>query len=166
MTDNDDRASIDPALFTIASLDDEIRADRQCTELLKTFAAKLVADHAMDPRDAGRLAHGADPFLRDFLIADRRESPFAPAPGRVRQYAGHFYIVHALEPNRSELADMLAGIAAFYRFSHEQGWCSDATLRAVEQECTGLDAYARRIENFWELEGDGFLAWRDELPIR
>lgn len=151
--------------FNIATLDDEIRADRQCTELLKTFAASLVQKQQLTPLEAGQLAHGADPFLRDFLIANRRENLFAPAPGRVRQFAGHFYIVNNMEPNRPELAAMLAGIKAFYRYCQDQGWIDAAQTEALAAECDALDDYAARIESFWNLEGDGFIAWRQEIPL-
>jgi len=157
--------NIDPTDFDITSLEDEIHADRQCTELLIIFAKNLAEKHRVDALDAGRLAHGADPFLRDFLISDRRENLFNPSDGRVRQYAGHFYIVKTLEPNRRELADMLEGIEAFYRFSNEQGWTSDERLTAICKECTAIEEYSQRIEDFWNLKDDGFLAWRDEIPI-
>jgi len=156
---------IDPGDFDIVTLDDEIRADRQCTELLKQFAASLVAQQQLTPLESGRLAHGADPFLRDFIIANRRENLFRLPAGRVRQFAGHFYIVNNLEPNRKELATMLDGIAAFYRYAVANGWCSPELLPIIESECAALDTYAARIESFWSLEGDGFLAWRKEIPI-
>lgn len=155
----------DPSVFDIRTLDDEIRADRQCTELLKGFAAALVADSDLTPIEAGRLAHGADPFLRDFMIADRRENLFRPRPGRVRQFAGHFYIVTTLEPNRTELAGMLAGIETFYRYCLDHALVDEAIVATISAECRDLDAYAARIESFWNLAGDGFLAWRAEIPL-
>ena len=165
MSQSEQTSTIDPNTFTIETLDDEIAADRQCTELLRTFAASMVRDHDAEPVEAGRLAHGADPFLRDFMIADRRENLFSPAPGRIRQYAGHFYIIHALEPNRRELAGMLEGIEAFYRFARELGLVTEATFGNVSRECADIDEYARRIEAFLDLEGDGFFSWRDAIPL-
>jgi len=165
MTAENHTPPLDPSDFDIATLDDEIRADRQCTELLKGFAAALVANHGLTPIEAGRLAHGADPFLRDFMIADRRENLFRPRSGRVRQYAGHFYIVSSLEPNRAELIGLLAGIEAFYGYCREHALVEDATVALISAECRDIESYAARIESFWNLEGDGFLAWRAEIPL-
>jgi len=162
---NDTPFPFTAADFEVETLEDEIRADRQCTELLKDFAATLVRKHGLPPRDAGALAHGADPFLRDFLIADRRENLFRPRPGRVRQYAGHFYIVSTLEPNRAELATILAGIEAFYRHCAECAAVSEQVAAGIAEECAEIELYAERIESFWALEGDGFLAWRDVIPL-
>lgn len=165
MNPNDQRLPFTAGDFDVASLEDEIRADRLCTELLRDFAATQVRDKGLLPRDAGQLAHGADPFLRDFLIADRHENVFCPSPGRVRQYAGHFYIVRSMEPNRAELAAILAGITAFYRHCWEHGAVSREVAEGIAAECAELETYAERIDQFWELEDDGFLAWRDAIPI-
>ena len=159
------KRTLNPGDFDITCLDDEIRADRLCTELLKQFAASLVTEQQLTPLEAGQLAHGADPFLRDFMIANRRENLFQPAPGRVRQFAGHFYIINNMEPNRKELAAMLDGIAAFYRYAVSQNWFSADLLPTLEKECADLDSYSTRIENFWNLQGDGFIAWRAEIPL-
>ncbi|PLY04926.1 MAG: hypothetical protein C0624_05025 [Desulfuromonas sp.] len=165
MSDKNETSQVNPDDFRIDTLDDEIRADRQCTELLKGFAASMVQDHQLPPLEAGQLAHGADPFLRDYLIANRRENLFQPSPGRVRQFAGHFYIVNNMEPNRRELASMLAGIEAFYRYCLEQGWVNAALIETITEECAAIDDYAARIESFWDLKDDGFIAWRQEIPI-
>lgn len=151
--------------FDINSLEDEIQADRQCTELLKNFAAYQVNNHELPPIEAGKLAHGADPFLRDFMIAKCRENLFRPRKGRVRQFAGHFYIVNNMEPNRVELVGMLEGIEAFYRYCLKLKVIDAAVAEMISEECARIDQYAARIESFWDLEGDGFITWREEIPL-
>ena len=59
MNPNETRLPFSEADFDVATLEDEIRADRLCTDLLRDFAAAQVRDHGLPPRDAGLLAHDA-----------------------------------------------------------------------------------------------------------
>lgn len=154
----------DPARFDIGSLSDEVRADQACVVLLQAFRDQLLAE-GVDPLQAGSLAHGADYFLREFIIGDRRENLLRLAPGRVRQFGGHWYIVRTVEPNRAELAAILAGVERFYAFLVGCGRVSLALHESVAAECRELEFYLRRIETFWAIEGDGFDAWRDLCPL-
>jgi hypothetical protein len=147
------------AAFDCTCLEDEMRADRLCLDLLRQFAVAAAADGGVDPVAAGALARGADYFLRDFVIADRRDNLLRLPPGRVRQFAGNWYIVRNLEPNLVELSGILKGVAGFYRYLAARGLVSAATAARVGKECADLPYYRERIESFWAIAGDGYLAW-------
>jgi len=152
--------------FEIHNLQDEIRADQLCQRLLQLFRSDLEEKAKLPPVQAGALAHGADYFLREFVIPDRRENIFALRAGRVRQFAGNWYIVRNLEPNMAELEGILQGIAAFYSYCARGGKVSAELAEAVRQECSLLDYYRRRIDGFWAIEGDGYLAWERECTLK
>ncbi len=154
-----------PHLFNITCLEDEIRADQLCTELLKPFHAYLMEQQDEDPLSAGTLARGADHFLREFVIGDRRENPFHLQPERVRQFAGNWYIIKTLEPNIAELGDILEGVAAFYRWLADQNLYDTAQAEKVTWHCQQLDFYQQRIDQFWEIEGDGYSNWNSACPL-
>ncbi len=151
--------------FDIADLQDEIRVDELCCRLLRFFCQHLVQE-GLTPADAGALAQGADYFLREFVIPDRRENIFALSPGRVRQFAGNWYIIRNLEPNMAELTSILKGVAAFYHYARQMGKVSNELADQVAEECLDLPYYRYRIESFWEIQGDGYLAWEKECPLK
>ncbi len=160
-----DLADLYPAaIFEITSLADEIRADRACHELLKQFAADLAAA-GLDPEQSGSLAHGADYFLREFIIGDRRENLLRLRPGRVRQFAGNWYIVRNLEPNLAELFRILEGLAAFYQYLVEQGLVPGDTASQVLAEAADRPWFQARIDSFWAISCDGFQAWVRTCPL-
>jgi hypothetical protein len=152
--------------FEIHNLQDEIRADQLCQRLLQCFRRDLKEMDKRLPAQAGVLAHGADYFLREFVIPDRRENIFVLRPGRVRQFAGNWYIVRNLEPNMAELESILQGIAEFYAWCARVGKVSAELAETVRQECSLLDYYRQRIEDFWAIEGDGYLAWERECTLK
>lgn len=164
MTTADIHALTDPVLYQIIDLATEIRADQSCAALLISFRDDLLAA-GIDGSQAGSLAHGADYFLREFIIGDRRENILHLAPERVRQFAGHWYIVRTVEPNRAELTAILAGIERFYAFLAAHGKVAGELHAAVTAECRELDYYLRRIETYWAIEGDGYAAWRELCPL-
>ncbi len=145
--------------FDILTLEDEIRADKLCVRYLRVFYLELVEKENLSPLEAGALAQGADYFLREFLIPDRRENIFSPSPGRVRQFAGYWYIVRNMEPNMAELQQILRGVQVFYGFCKKTGMVSAALADEIQKECCDLDFFRNRIEDFWNIEGDGYLEW-------
>ncbi len=155
--ENIDSAAFAEANFDIATLEDEIRVDVLCSRLLQTFCRDLVAA-GEEPLRAGQLARGADYFLREFIIADRHDNLFRLDPLRVRQFAGHWYIIRNLEPNVAELRDLLAGVAEFYRYCADHGKVTRSCADTVAVACQNLDYYAGRIEDFWAIVDDGFAA--------
>jgi len=155
----------DPARFQIANLDDEMRADRLLGDLLRHFFTDAVERCALQPEDAGRNARGADYFLREFIIGDRRENIYKVAAERVRQFAGNWYIVRNLEPNLAELGDILDGVAAFYSYLGNFKLIPVETVEAIVAACGELDFYGQRIEGFWQIEGDGYQAWNAACPL-
>ncbi len=154
-----------PAAFEIDSLEDEIRTDRLVGELLRRFCRELIEHQGEDPATAGGMARGADLFLRDFIIGDRRENIFRITPQRVRQFAGNWYIIKTLEPNMAELGDILEGVAAFYAWLQEHGRYPADQSEQILRHCTDLDYYRQRIDRFWQLEDDGYQSWNRACPI-
>ena len=154
-----------PEQFEIRNLQDEIRVDRLCSEFLKLFYLDLV-EEGRSAEDASALAYGADYFLREFVIPDRLENIFALRPERMRQFAGNWYIVRTLEPNMAELDGILAGTLAFYRYCRKVGKIDPTLLAAMEKECADFDYYQKRIESFWAIENDGYLAWEQECSLK
>lgn len=146
-------------------LQEEIRVDLLCTELLQTFCQELVAA-GVEPLLAGSHARGADYFLRDFVIADRHDNLLELPRGRVTQFGGHWYIIRNLEPNRTELEAILAGVSAFYQFCAVQGLVPPSLYNRVAQECAQIDFFVERIESFWSITKDGFMAWEQGCPLQ
>lgn len=151
--------------FTMTSLDDEIRVDAACVDLLRQLFQELIATHGLEPGRAGELCHGADYFLREFVIADRKDNLCAIDPLRLRQFAGHWYIIRAMEPNLQELQNILAGTALFYRFLADRGLIDAAVATEIEAGCADTAWFRQRIEDFWAIEGDGYAAWRQACPL-
>lgn len=156
---------LDISAFNISSLDDEILVDKLCVDLLKHLFLHLTRQAGLEPEQAGELCHGADYFLREFIIADRNDNLFEISPERVRQFAGHWYIIRTLEPNMVELSRILAGIDVCYGFLAGQGLISANLAQSVSKICREHAVFARRIEDFWSLQEGGYDAWRAECPL-
>lgn len=156
---------VDKSEFEISSLEDEIRADNLCRELLQRFYRELL-DGDIPPGEATSLASGADYFARDFLIARKQKNIFEEIPGMVRQFAGNWYITNTLEPDIGELSSYLEGVKTFYAFLHAHRLISDPYLEAVGKECNDRGYYEERIKSFWEIHGDGYFAWERECTLK
>lgn len=151
--------------FEVTTLEDEIRADNLCADLLKEFCRDLIEAEGMAAQDASDLAYGASYFLREFVIPDRQDNIFKVQADRIRQFAGNWYIIRNLEPNMAELEKMLQGVFAFYRYSLKLQLVSPEQVSAIEAECAKLDYYRSRIESFWDLKDNGYQAWDRECPL-
>ncbi|HWI41308.1 MAG TPA: hypothetical protein VNX25_07445 [Verrucomicrobiae bacterium] len=150
--------------FTIRSTDDLLRVDQLCQGLLRRFYDTLVQD-GIPPQEATPLAAAADYYVRDYLVDSRMKNVFEEKRGLVRQFAATWYIIRTIEPKLEELTVSLEGIREWYRFLHRLDLISAPHLAAVEQECDDLDFYRRRIEAFWDITGDGYMAWERECPV-
>ena len=151
--------------FNIVSFDDEILVDKRCVGLLRHFNQYLTCQKGLTPEQAGELCHGADYFLREFMIADRRDNLFSASAERIRQFAGHWYIIRTPEPNLTELNGILKGTARFYSFLTEQGLIDLQVSRHITRQCNETDYYQQRIDDFWAIQGDGFDTWRQACPL-
>jgi len=151
--------------FRLESLDDELRVDELCRNLLRHCYDRLLED-GLTPDKATFLASGADYFVRDFVVGYKHRNLLDERPGIVRQFAGNWYIVNTLEPDIAELAGHLEGVGAFYRFLRSGGFITARFLREIEQECADREYYARRIDSFWEIRGDGYFAWERECTLK
>jgi len=156
---------IDPQDFEVRNFDDEIRVDELCGRLLLAVRDQLLADGTIDPVETGTLCRGADHFLRDFVIAECHDNLFRLPLERVRQFAGHWYIIRNLEPNVAELAAILAGISACYQIFAGHDLIDQKLAETIGAACTDLSSYQQRINDFWAIEGDGFESWRAACPL-
>jgi hypothetical protein len=156
---------VDKDDFRLETLDDELRVDALCKKILRRFYFQLMED-GDSPERATLLANGADYFVRDFVVGFKQRSLFDETPGIVRQFAGNWYIVTTLEPNISEISGHLDGIRAFYRFLRSRDLISSGYLDAIEKECADTDFYAGRIASFWDIKGDGYVAWERKCTLK
>lgn len=151
--------------FDISSLDDEIRVDKLCVDLLRHLFHNLTVQQGTPPEEAGKLCHGADYFLREFIVADRRANLFRTNALHVRQFAGHWYIIRTPEPNLGELRDILDGTAACFHFLASQGLVAAEVAAAISAQCREFDYYQKRIDDFWAIASGGYDAWRQACPL-
>lgn len=151
--------------YTITTLDDEIRVDQLCVDLLRRFNQHMTQQARLNPEQAGEICHGADYFLREFIIADRHNNLFRIDPERVRQFAGHWYIIRTPEPNMIELDTILKGTAEFYDYLANQGLVDQQNAADIKAHCLEHDYYQQRIDDFWAITGEGYNAWRQACPL-
>lgn len=151
--------------FAIVTLDDELRVDALCRDLLMSFYRDKLQS-GMDEHDATLLANSADFFVRDFVIGMRQKNLLLESHGLVRSFAGNWYIVNTLEPSEEELAGHLKGIREFYHYLRRQGLISDSFVASIDRECLDLAYYASRIESFWNISGDGYYDWAAECSLK
>jgi hypothetical protein len=157
---------IDPQNYNCSSLNEEIRADQHCSQLLKQFHCWLNEVRQEQALDAGQWAAGADYFLREFLIGARRLNIFSATAEQLRQFGGNWYITNNLEPNISELEPMLIGTALFYQYLTEQGVYTAQAATLFTAEAKALDFYKQRIESFHQLVDNGYRDWDLSCPVR
>jgi hypothetical protein len=156
---------MDISTFTIHDLDSEIAVDHRCSTLLKQFHQSLLQEQ-IDPLEAGQLALGADYFVREFVVGECRENLFEINPVRVRQFAGHWYIIKTLEPNLKELTGILQGVAVFYAYLFQQGWLDEKNHQKIKTYTTNIDFYRQRIDTFWAISGeDGYDNWCQQCSL-
>jgi hypothetical protein len=151
--------------FDQETLDDALRVDRLCQDLLRGFYDALL-EGGISPEEATRLANGADYYVRDFVVDNRARNVFDERSGLVRQFAGNWYIVSTIEPDIAQLGQYLEGILSFYRYLHDRKLVTDRFLRQIDQECGDLAFYERRIEEFWAIKGDGYVAWEKACSLK
>jgi hypothetical protein len=158
-------STIDKKDFDIRTIEDEIRVDGLCLDLLQRFYRHLL-DSDILPVEASALASSADYFTRDFVVAIKQGNILDEKPGIVRQFAGNWYIANTIEPNMRELSGHLAGLKAFYGFLHASGFIGSEYLGAIEVECDDSSYYEQRIDSFWEIQGDGYFSWERECTLK
>ena len=155
-----------PENYAVGTLDDEIRVDKLCQLLLKQYHQHRLGIVGISPLEAGANASGADYFLRDFMIDNRRTNIFNISPELIHSFAGNWYIINTLEPNMVELESLLTGIDNFYCFCTEKKMLAPAKAEAIHQACSRIDYYRERITSFNEISGDGFIAWNITCPLK
>ncbi len=160
-----DDLQIEKNNFTPRTMEDDLRVDLQCKHLLQHFYNRLQAD-GLSPEEATELANGADYFIRDFVVDIKGFNLFDEKTGIVRQFAGNWYIVNTVEPDIRQLAGHLRGVKAFYRYLRDRELISAGYLENIERECDDLSFYEQRIESFWAISGDGYLAWERECSLK
>lgn len=156
----------DPDSYSIETLEDEIRADQTCKELLKLFHQYLLKNKNISPSEAGTHASGADYFLRDFILDNRRTSPFKLSVDLIHRFAGNWYIITTLEPNVAELKNILDGVSYFADFCVANKMLDQALAKKIAQTCSNMEFYQQRIDSFNDLSGDQFIAWNHDCPLQ
>lgn len=157
---------IQPADFAITTIEDEVRVDALCRDLLMAFYDELQAEGGA-PEIATELARSADYFVRDFVVGFKQWRLFDESRSPVRPFAGNWYILNTLEPDSAELAKHLAGIVAFYRFLARHDLISASFLERVEAECNNQLFYEERIRSFLDLSGgDSYYEWERACPLK
>jgi len=151
--------------FDINTLDDELRVDSLCRDLLMSFYYDRL-EAGLDEQEATLLANSADYFIRDYVIGFRQINILAETSGLVRGFAGNWYIVNTLEPSAKEIAAHLRGIREFYHYLCRQSAINDGFLANIDRECSDLDYYTGRIESFWDIKGDGYYEWESKCSLR
>lgn len=151
--------------YNISHIDDEIRVDQLCVNLIRHMFQTLTREDETPLDLAGELCHGADYFLREFIIGDRHENLFGINPQRVRQFAGHWYIVRTMEPNLVELRTILTGTNAFYSFLASKGLIKEEVAIEIGSNCSDHEYYQQRIEDFWAIDANGYDSWRQACPL-
>lgn len=160
-----DVLKVDKKDYVPTTLEDEVRVDKLCSDLLHRFYTECQMA-GLSPEDATALAGAADYFVRDFVVSIKGRSLFDERSGIVRQFAGNWYIVNTMEPLATEIEGYLAGIREFYRFLYGHQLISLKFLQAIEGECSQLDYYAQRVESFWDISGDGYFDWEKECTLK
>lgn len=150
--------------FDFETLDEELRVDGLCRQLLEQFYHHLQKN-GMVPDAASGLAYSADYFVRDYLLDFLRQNILRPQPGIVQYFAASWYITRTLEPEMAVLERHLEGVVAWYRFLRECHLISADELADIEQEALQRDFYRDRIERFMALVGEGYEAWDRECPL-
>lgn len=150
--------------FEFEGLEDELRVDGLCRQLLEKFYHHLQHT-GLNPEQASGLAYSADYFVRDYQLDFLQQNILRPLSGHVRYFAASWYITRTLEPEMAVLERHLAGVVAWYRFLREQHLISSAELTDVEQEASQLDYYRDRMERFLSLAGDGYDVWDRECLL-
>ncbi len=151
--------------FDIVTLDDELRVDSLCRDILMAFYNDRL-EAGLGEEEATLLANSADYFIRDYVVGFRQANILAETGGLVRGFAGNWYIVNTLEPSAREIATHLRGIREFYHYLRRQGAIGDGFLAFIDRECSDLEYYGRRIESFWNIKGDGYYEWEGECSLR
>lgn len=156
----------DPQKYAIETFDDEIRVDKLCKVLLKQYHQYLLNNNDISPLLAGAHASGADYFLRDFMIDNRRTNITEISAELIHSFAGNWYIINTLEPNMEELGTILHGIDFFYRFCAEKKMVTASLPEKIHQACSRIGYYQERIESFHEISGDGYSVWSSSCPLK
>ena len=151
--------------FQIGTLEDELRVDGLCRELLMTFYLDRISS-GMNENDATLLANSADHYLRDYLIGFRQINLLESDSDVVRKFAGNWYIVNTMEPVIEEIDVHLNGIREFYSFLHGIDAVSSEFYAAIEKDCADLDYYKTRIDSFWDIQDDGYYEWERECSLK
>jgi len=156
---------LNPGSYTFGTLEDEIKVDKLCKLLLQQYHQYMLKNNDISPLQAGTYASGADYFLRDFMIDNRRTNILEISPELIHRFAGNWYIITTLEPNMAELENILIGVHLFYTFCTEKKMLEPIRAEEVHQACSRTEYYRERIESFNEITGDGFIVWNSSCPL-
>ncbi len=157
-----DRADAEPGEFTLRGPEDFLRLDGRCAELLQGFRDWLLSPEggALEPRQAGALAHAADRFLRDFVVDILETGPADASPDAGRRYLANWYLVNTLEPSHQEIDRIGEALGRLYPYLVRRGVVAPAAAASALAALGDPAHFHRRLESFWELTPDTIAAWR------
>ena len=152
--------------YNVGSLEDELRINQLCKQLLREFHQHLLHKLKLEPLDAGSPAAGADYFLLDFMIDNQRANIFDGSESDLKKFAANWYIISNLEPNIDELQVMLKGTANFYRYCATLQLVPTKTAEQIDAASQQVAYYQQRIDSFLDITGDGYITWNRECPLK
>ncbi len=161
---NNAELNVQPDIFFINDINDEIRVDQLCQKLLKIFHQNLLDSGNFSSLEAGSMAGGADYFLRDYVIDSLRANIFHITARQVRGFAGNWYVHRTLEPNLKELEVILKGVREFYCYCTDNSWIDTIVRDEIAEICCDLDYFRERIDSFHALTGDDYPGWCEQCP--
>lgn len=151
--------------FEFVSLEDEVRVDERCQELLRHFYLNLLAG-GMPAEQASGLAYAADYYVRDYVLDFCRQNIARPEAGLVTRFAASWFITRTLDPEMGVLKLHLDAVQRFYRYLRSLHLISSEELSMLEEESSRDEYYMMRIETFMGISGDGYVAWEAECPLK
>lgn len=150
--------------FDFVTIEDEVRVDGRCQELLKYFHQQLL-DRGLTPQASSDLTSRADYYLRDYVIDFARQNVLRPKPGIIMGFAANWFITNTLDPEISVLDLHLEAIREFYRFLNQQQFISGEELAVLDEEAGRSEFYRQRVESFLAITGDGYISWKAACPV-
>jgi len=148
--------------YALQHLNDFMRLDAECAVLLKEFCSWLQTPEGgnSSPLEAGKLAHAADRYLRNFVVDIKETGPSDDNPALARQYLSNWLILNALAPSAEELEAAAASVKALYKYLCGKNIISESSLSGIIEEIPDAAYLSERLSQFEELRPENAVLWR------
>jgi len=153
---------MDKDKYALQHMNDFMRLDAECAALLKEFCRWLQTPEGgnASPLEAGKLAHAADCYLRNFVVDIKETGPSDGNPALARQYLSNWLILNALTPNAEELESASASVKALYKYLCGINIISESSLTEIIEEIPDAEYLSERLSQFEELTPESAVLWR------